>query len=326
MLSLFKQLPAWDSLRWTPIFLLLFGLGAIGAAQGVATPTPLLVVPLALLAVNLLAAIVRNATFRAQPGLLVFHVALLGAVLLAGMGRLTYLKGWVELSQGEAFQGVLMGVEKGEFHQGELERVVFVNEGFVKEYGPNLWTRTTRNQVRWQDDQGVWWPSVIGDDLSLLLRGYRFYTSSNHGFSPVFVWYPADGGEPIKGRVHLPSFPRYRDQSNAWTIPGTELSVVVMLIFDESILNPTQAGLFPVTPKHRLRISTQGESRDLNPGDRFLLPKGGELLYQELGSWMGYRVFYDWTRSWLLATFLVGLLGLSWHFWRKFSLNPVRQE
>jgi len=44
------------------------------------------------------------------------------------------------------------------------------------------------------------------------------------------------------------------------------------------------------------------------------------LLYRELSTWMGYRVDYDWTRPWLLATALIGLGALFWHYIAKFSL------
>ncbi|MBF0126986.1 MAG: hypothetical protein HQM02_07220 [Magnetococcales bacterium] len=312
------------SLQWTPLLLLLLGAGAIGAAQGVATPTALLALPLALLGLNLLAAIVANATFRAQPALLVFHVALLGMVVLAGLGRLTYLKGWVELAHGEAFQGELTGVEKGWLHGGRLERVVFANEGFVKEYGPDWRGRKTSNPVRWLDDRGVWRRTVLGEENSLPLHGYRIYTSSNHGFAPVFVWRQAGRDRPVRGVVHLPAYPRYREQSNAWTIPGTDIAVLAMLLMEEPVVNAATGGIFPTVPRHRLRVTVQGETRDLLPGERFPLPRGGELQYVELGAWMGYRVFYEWSRSWLLATCLVAATSLSWHFWRKFAVNPVK--
>ncbi|MEO5331426.1 MAG: hypothetical protein H7839_05330 [Magnetococcus sp. YQC-5] len=319
-----KQPPALASLQWTPVLLLLLGLGAVGAALGVASPTVLLGVPLGLLALNLFTAIVAHAAFRAKPELLVFHVALLAAVVLAGLGRLTYLKGSVELAQGEMFQGDWTAVQRGPWHAGQWEQIFFVNEGFVKEFGPNWRARKTRNRVRWMDDQGVWQHGVIGEDLPLRLRGYRIDTSSNHGFAPVFAWHPGEGAEPIRGTVHLPSYPRYRDQANAWTIPGSDIAVLVMLLLDEPVLDPAVAGVFPSVPRHRLRVTVQGESRDLAPGDRFPLARGGELWYVELGAWMGYRVFYDWTRFWLLATFLVATGSISWHFWRKFAVNPVR--
>ncbi len=315
-------LPVLASLRWTPILLVWLGLAAACAALGVASPTLLLTPPLLLLVLNLLVAIVANSTFRAKPSLLVFHVALLGVIVLAGVSRLTYLKGWVELAGGELFHGELMGVEQGPFHQGALERVKFGNEGFVKEYGANRRPRQTRNRVRWLGSEGVWHQSIIGDDRSLLLQGYRIYTSANHGFAPVFVWYPPDGSPSVTGAVHLPSFPRYQDQSNAWTIPGTDLAMLAMLLFDENPLSASRPGVFPKVVKHRLRVSVLGESRDLLPGERLELTNGrGVLLYLKLDSWMGYRFFYDWTRSWLLAAFLVAIVSLSWHFWQKFSVR-----
>ncbi len=80
----------------TKFTLLGMGLLAVGAALSydnpVDTPVWVLVVPMAILAVNLLAAIVSNARINRRGGLLVFHISLLGIVLLAAVGRLTHME------------------------------------------------------------------------------------------------------------------------------------------------------------------------------------------------------------------------------------------
>ena len=61
---------------------------------------------------------------------------------------------------------------------------------------------------------------IIGDQTPLVLEGYRFYTTSNKGFAPVFVWQPA-GGAAERGSVHLPPYPVLQfAQQVEWTPPG----------------------------------------------------------------------------------------------------------
>ncbi|MBF0295651.1 MAG: hypothetical protein HQL96_10730 [Magnetococcales bacterium] len=313
-----KPLPAPGSLLWTPWLIALLGLAAVGAAREMASPAALLGPPVALLGVNLLAAILANASFRAQPALLVFHVALLMAALLLGLGRLTYQQGWVELPIGEAFAGELSGIEQGWLHWGDLQRLVFVNEGFAREYGPDWRVKKKRTTLRWRDEEGVWRRSELGAGESLLLHGYRIDPTSNHGFAPVFEWSADPQATPIRGAVHFPSYPLYREQSHSWTIPGTDTAVLAMLLLEEAVIHPALGGVFPALPRHRLRVTAQGETRDLVPGDRFPFPGGGELRYVAMSFWMGYRVAYDWARYWLLAAFLVASGSLAWHYWRKF--------
>src|SRR3569832_350252 len=92
------------SLRLTLAGMLLL---AIGAALSYNTPAPtpvwVLVVPMALRAINLLAAIITNPRINRRGGLLTFHLALLGVVILAAIGRLTHLEALIELLQDTAF-------------------------------------------------------------------------------------------------------------------------------------------------------------------------------------------------------------------------------
>jgi hypothetical protein len=60
---------------------------------------------IALLSLNLLAALVVHPAFRRQLPLLVAHLALLALVVLAGFGRLAALDGRFELTQGVPFDG-----------------------------------------------------------------------------------------------------------------------------------------------------------------------------------------------------------------------------
>ncbi len=56
---------------------------------------------------------------------------------------------------------------------------------------------------------------------------------------------------------------------------------------------------------------------ELQVGDEISL-EGGILRYDTLTSWMGYKVDYDWTRPWLLATCLIAMISLSFHYITSF--------
>jgi hypothetical protein len=282
-----------------------------------------LVAPLALLALNLAAAILANSTFRRQLPLLVFHVSLLILVLLAAAGRLTHLKGRVELATGEAFTGELLDAEQGPLHRRRLERAAFVNEGFEIDYAPKWKRLETRNTVRWRSARGEE-TGVIGDQTPLVLEGYRFYTTSNKGFAPVFVWQRA-GAPAERGSVHLPPYPVLQfAQQVQWTLPGTERSVTVRLPLDEELIDYERSSGFRLPPRRDVELIVEGRAHVLAPGATLELA-GGRLRYEGLTTWMGYAVFFDWTLPWLAAAAVLAALALGWHFWRRFAARPWQE-
>lgn len=313
------------SLRFTLVAFVLLMLGAL-LAYGVndaRTTTLVLLVPLVLLIVNLLAAVITNSVFRREPALLVFHLALILIVVLVAVGRATYLKGKLELIEGEVFDGQLMAYETGPWHPWNLQNVHFSNEGFRIEYAPGLRRGPTHNLIAWQDSEGRWQRGIIGDQNPLVLSGYRFYTSANKGFSPMFVWQPLVG-DAVSGGVHLPGYPvnEYR-QSNEWKPPGIDQSIWIQLEFDEVLIDPEQSSEFRMPKQHRLVVRVGEERWVLQPGDTVTL-SGGSLTYQGLRTWMGYTVSFDPTPSWLLASCLIAVMALSFHFYTKFGRRPWR--
>lgn len=307
--------------RLTLVLLAALGLAA-AASYGLEASSALLAPPLAALAANLGAAVIANPVFRRQPALLAFHLALLVLVLLVLAGRLTYLSGRVELTQGVPFEGDLVAVEAGPLHPWRLAELRFVNEGFRIRYVPGLRRGPTENRVRWRDASGVERSAVIGDQRPLVLAGYRFYTTPNKGFAPLFAWHPAGGGAPLRGAVHLPSYPLNEfGQAREWEPPGSGQRLWVMLRIEEPVLDPGRESVFRLPKRHRLVVRAGEERRELAPGERLALP-GGTLVYEGLTTWMGYKVFYDWTRPWLLAACLVAAGTLGWHYWRKFRAAP----
>lgn len=298
-------------------------LGAAAIAQGFAQGGTvwLLVVPLSVGALNLVAAVLSHPVFRQRPALLAFHLSLLAIVVLAAAGRLTYLKGQLELGEGEAFTGRLSALESGPLHRSELEQAHFVNEGFTIRYGRGVRRAETRNAVRWIDESGSERHAVIGDNEPLVRRGYRFYTSFNKGFAPVFFWRPA-AGAPQRGTIHLPSYPmhEYR-QVLQWTLPGTGTTIWTMLKFDELLLDPERVSQFRLPERHTLVIRVGDARHELEPGASLALPEG-VLVYERLSAWMGYTVFYDWSLPWLFAACVLAFASLAWHFLAKFAARP----
>lgn len=278
-------------------------------------------VPLALLALNLGAAVLANPKFRREVPLLVFHLALLAIVALAAAGQLTYLKGRLELAQGEVFGGQLTHADAGPLHAGSVGRIRFVNDGFSIRYAPGLKRAETRNPVRVFDEAGGVASQVIGDNEPLQVDGYRFYTSFNKGFSLVFSWHPG-GGVPERGTVNLPAYPlhEYR-QALEWPLPGGAGNVWTMLHFDQPPLDTAGEAWFRTPETHHV-VMRRGDDRwELRPGTQIAF-KRGVLTYEGLTTWMGYNVFYDWTLPWLLAACATAVAALAWHFARKFARQP----
>ncbi|OWW19639.1 cytochrome c biogenesis protein ResB [Noviherbaspirillum denitrificans] len=312
------------SLKFTPVGLVLLGVATVAVYKIGDSATPWLAGPLFILAVNLIAAVATNGVFRRQMALLVFHLALIVLVLLAAVGRLTYLNGAAELTQGESFAG-LKQRDAGPLHPDRLDKVSFINEGFDIAYteGPAL--DQIVNRVRWRDTRGEERVGEIGINRPLTLSGYHFYPTSNKGFAPVFIWRPLQG-EPILAAVHLPGYPAHAEsQAASWHPGGRRDDIWVKLEFDDVLIPPDRPSRFRL-PDNRALVVRSGDIRHvLQPGEELALPDG-VLQYRELRTWMGYKVFYDWTVPWMLAACAVGVLSLSWHFWRKFASTQWNKD
>jgi len=174
--------------------------------------------------------------------------------------------------------------------------------------------------VRWHDEQGKEQKGIIGTLAPLQLFGYKFYPSTNKGFAPVFIWHPS-AGPAVLGSVHLPSYPAHEyKQARAWTPPGSNTALWVMLQFDEVILDPQRPSSFHVPSKYQMVLRYGDERRELKPGDSIRLADG-ELEYVSLSTWMGYAIFYDFTLPWLLAASTLAVVSMAAYFWGKFSVR-----
>ncbi|MCW8918341.1 MAG: cytochrome c biogenesis protein ResB [Gammaproteobacteria bacterium] len=309
--------------------LVLFGLLllCVGLYYASAPRYPWLIsLPLLLFSANLFAAIATHPTFRRQLPLLTFHLALLALITLLAASRLSYLDGELEIAAGERFSGQLTAHEAGPLHRWGLDQTAFRLDDFSIEYQPGPNRDATRSTVTWRDAGGELRQGVVGDHRPLVLNGYRFYTTHNKGFAPAFVWQPDDGRPSQRGLIHLPAYPIHEHrQAQEWTVPATDLTLWTQLQFDEVIIAPDRASTFHAPRQHTL-IVRHGESRhELQSGEGIALP-GGRLIYQELRTWMGFKVTSDWTLPWLFAAGVIAMLSLGWHYWRKCASQPWLRE
>jgi cytochrome c biogenesis protein len=319
-----RLLLALASLKLTLAGLVLLGMATVVVYQLDQSATPWLAAPLLLLALNLIAAVATNRVFRRQMPLLAFHLALIVLVLLAAAGQLSYLKGQTELTEGAAFES-LTDRDAGPLHAGRLDQLHFVNDGFTINYmaGPVLDRNVSR--VRWQDGDGHEQRGEIEQNQPLVLLGYRVYPTSNKGFAPLFVWQP-NNQPPMLTAVHLPSFPANAlTQAQTWRPPGSTADIWLMLNVEHNLIPVDRASQFRLPDDRKLVLRHREARYELHPGERLVLPDG-VLEYRELRTWMGYRIFYDWTIPWMLAACAMALLSMAWHFGRKFTAMPWQVE
>lgn len=307
------------SVRLTLVILAALGVGILVSYNVADSSVWWIAAPLVAGSVNLGAAVVVNRAFRRQAPLLAFHLALLAIVVLLACSRLTFFRGQLELAEGEAFSGEVANIRQGPLHAGNLSGVRFVNDGFSIRYAPGLRRADTANRIR---VGSALEPKVIGDSEPLVAEGYRFYTSFNKGFALVFSWMPADGSAPVRGAVHLPSYPIHEfEQAMEWTPPGMKQAVWCMLRFDKPPLDPERETSFQKPARHDIVVRVGDVRHELLPGQSLVLPQG-VMRYEGLSTWMGYQVFYDWTTPWLLTACVLAVLCLAWHFSRAFRATP----
>lgn len=308
------------SLKLTIAGMLLLGMASVAVYKLEHNSLPWLAMPLLLLGLNLIAAVATNGVFRKNAPLLVFHLALIGIVLLGAAGRLTYLNGAAEVAEGAAFNGLKLS-DAGPLHPWRIDRVQFINEGMEIQYAPGPVRTSTATRMRWLDEQGVEREGEVRDNTPLVLFGYHFTVTANKGFAPVLLWQPS-AGEAVLGAVHMPSYPGQADsQATTWRPTGSTEDIWLMLPFKEELIPADRASQFRLPVDRRL-VVRRGDARwELQPGERLKLPDG-MMEYQELRTWMGYQVYYDWTVPWLLAASVVAVLSLAWYFWRKFAVRP----
>jgi len=315
MMSMFTRLA---SLKLTLFGILAVIVLAVLSNKGPELSIGWVVLPLAILSLNLLAAIVTNSTFRNQPALLVFHVCLLSVVVLLGIGLLIRFDGHFELTEGETFDpSVVQVTEQGAWHPSNLGSVSFKQGEIEVAYLPGLVRRDTRSLIAENRPGGRIRNVVIGDRVNANINGYRFMATFNKGLAVVVVWSDAFGNLQ-RGSINFPSYPEYEwKQVNTWTTPGgeevkLELKPAAQIARDEAWVLRSDSVPFAIELKwgaNPLRV--------LRLGDTIRL-RNGMLRIEGLRLWMGYRIDYYPLLSWVFTAALFALVALAIHFQTKF--------
>ena len=284
----------------------------------------IIAVPTFLLILNFMLALATRDILKNSWPLMIFHFALIALVLLVFAGKLSFFSGTLELAESEEFAGQMENIEQGPWHSYGLSETRFTNLGFQIRYREGIKRDRTINKIALNLHDGQQQTLEIGDHVPLVIGHYRFYTSHNKGYAPVFEWRPSSSTQAVVGSIHLPAYPvhEYR-QALEWGVPGTDLKLWTMLNIEENVLPSDREFQFQVPEQHQLIVRHLDNRYALRPGDEINLP-GGRLTYLKLTTWMGYKVDYDWTRPWLLSTVLIGLTGLFFHFIVKFFLPQLR--
>lgn len=303
--------PALASTRLTLAVFALLGAGVVAARFVPEVAAWLIAMPLALLAANLVAAIVHYPRLRSG-GLGVFHLGLLAAIALAAWGRLAHFDGHVNIVDGQEFDAAaVQSKSRGPLHRETFSQVVFRQGPFEIDYAPGVQRGRTRSEVFVGPDGRA---AQVGDDSPLVVDGYRFYTTPNKGFAPLLAWQHA-AGAPVVGAVMLPPYPGMDwQQFNDWTAPdGTHWKFALRV---PPLERDTAWTLAPSRVEGLLVVEAAGQRFELRAGGQARVGDN-VLTFVGVRGWMGYRIFYDPTLVPLFALVLVAIGGLAWHVWAR---------
>jgi cytochrome c biogenesis protein len=309
------------SLRLTFAGIAWLALHCVAVSQWPDQMIPWLVLPLALLAVNLLAAILVNRSFRSQSALLLFHIGLFGIVVLAAAQVVLQFDGQVEITEGQHFDPAAVQVQsRGWLHRGDLGDVDFAQGPIEVNYLHGLRRDTTQSTLELAKGQ----VALVGDRRAWSSQGYRFKATFNKGFSLLLLWQGNDGSEQL-GAVNFPSYPEFEwKQRNDWITPAGEsisldLDLEVRVPEDEAWTLASRDVAYDVVLRN-----ANGGTVTLEPGDSVEV-EGGLIVVGGLRLWMGYRVDYDPLLPWLLIAAFLTLGALAVHVQRKFWSRLVSQ-
>jgi len=296
---------------------------AIAISQRPEYAIPWVVLPLSLLALNLLAAIITNRAFRLQSALLVFHVGLLGVLALVAAGVLVRLDAQLELVEGERFDASAVTIKgQGWLHPDRLPHLNFTQGPVEVRYLSGLRRDTTHSSVTVMHSNGVDAVVNIGDRQGFSSHGYRLMTTFNKGFAVLLLWQDANGEESL-GAINFPSYPEFEwQQRNSWETPTGE-QLMLELKLGERV--PESGPWTLVSRNHDYEILVKGaggETIALAAGDS-LDVHGGKITVADLRLWMGYRLDFSPFLSWLLAAAFLTLSALAVHVQQKYASAGV---
>lgn len=284
------------------------GLGVL--VEGWVTSAWRLAGPFALVAVNLACAIATRPRLR-RGGLGVFHAALFVAMIVAAVGRLSHVQGRVEVVDGAAFDPSAVEItSSGPFASG-FDGVAFAQGAYTVDYLPGLKRMRTRSTVVVDDGEADRRSLVVGDDVPLVVNGWRFYTTHNKGYAALLAWTGADGAT-VAGAVHFPSYPRFDwKQEQTFMLPGAG-DLMIRLDLPAPADADVEWRFAPSTRVADVVVVADGREHRLAPGAALRLA-AGTLRYEGVRGWMGYRIDRDPSVHTLLAITLIAIAGLAVH-------------
>lgn len=313
------------SLRLTLVGLILLGAGTLVYYKRSAGSALWVELPIALLVLNLVAAVIFNARFRRNPPLLAFHICLLLVVAAISLGRAVRFEGRVEIAEGQTFDpSQLETLQEGALHSLGLYGDRFEQGVITVNYAPGVMRGATRSAVRVRGSRGDMQEHAVGDDAPLIVDGYRFYTTSNKGWAILLGW-QGRGGEALRGAVHLPSYPlMVRKQKRRWMMPTGEEAELSLDLPDVSMEESWVLRSKGTNPT--LLIDVGEATHRLQPGQTLTLDEG-ELRFEDLRMWMGYRVTSNPALPWIAASAVAAVAFMAWHLWlsfgRDFEAPPI---
>ena len=307
------------SLRLTMVGLAALIANSFAISQWPENSLPWLVLPLSVLAINLFAALLVRHAFRQQSALLLFHVGLLGVLLLVAAGVLLRFDGSVEVVEGTQFDGAGVTVRgRGWLHPDRLGRVRFTQGPVEVEYLDGLRRGTTQSRIVVTRPDGTEVRRDVGDREGFTAAGYRFMTTFNKGYSLLVLWRDSDGRE-VLGTLNFPSYPEFEwKQSNHWVSPAGEslnfeLELAQRVPEDRPWTLESRGADFAVG----VASGAQALGR-FGPGESIAVA-GGEITVVDLRLWMAYRIDYNPLLPWLLTAAFLALGALGVHMAQKFA-------
>ena len=312
MMTLLKKIA---SLKLTLAGMVLLAVLAVIGSRNADIGAGITAFPMAVLVVNLLAALLTNKSFRTQTGLLVFHVGLLLVFVCIGASVLLRYDGHVEIVQGGAFDARLVEtVDQGWWHDNRLGNIE-LRQGEVRiDYLPGLNRQETHSTVEYRNASGELRRMTVGDTRAATVDGYRFAATFNKGFALLLQWNGADGSE-ILGAVHMPSFPEFDwKQVTTWTTPAGQ-QVDLELVFDESVSDDRAQWTFGRTDMpYSVNVMIAGEPQRSIRGGESVELAGGQVRVADVRVWMAYQIEFLPLLPWMFVAAMLAIVGLILHF------------